>query len=910
MAAATTSTFSLRKLIQTKLHQEDDDAFQEEDSASFFNDDQKNPIKRRLTTWLPPPARRSSTSGGTAPVSAHGRSNSDLQRAPSPLPSANGSSHQRKPSEASNAFSNAGAPSNSNLSSASALDSALAKLDAAKRQDPDKRTLNDAPPSTTSHARSRSEASAKPGSLNCHVNYFVLPQTNVSSAVPVAVPDKKQNKAQPTTFLASPTHSSVFDSSSSHRGSADNSAVPTRNNDNNLDTKVASTPDTTLPTVSLDQPSTEGKRDMETQLLKDWSDGVRELIRETDQAFDSVGNDLVGAGLDINPLVKSQDLSSRSDPDLSLAPRPLALMNSNKGDHIKCGPKAEAPLEITPRRGSRRDSVLMAERRKSRSVPPPIQVRKSSPPPPGQTSARQQGSSAPRSAREPTKTPKTADSTKSSSHGHLLKPSLSIRKPLAQHSQSHANVNAPQRRPSKATRWALPENVTELLTGSVFKRHEIEEILTEEQLERVNKERAEAQRKASLRPTVPPKDTQMNYSGRKPPKPKPISKDDAEEPAKETLSKNPEEESKPAIPPRADRRSQGHQKNASEGSIAKSINGQPDSPANPFFTSEPALATVDDKATSTHEEDKPPIPAKNMESRRRRWTNIVETEPELSSAEEADDEEDENDGLATFDFLGSPSPMTQMSEFPMPPPKHPKRNTPPPCAELPNIPPGKKRKNITPTLKAEEDDEFYYLKSTPYTLTVSSFRHGPIAFAKSDLGRGAKTMDETLDWTAFQMAILGAGEILPDLYDEGDARYADDLRDWFADFGFETHGQLVPGACPPSPPSSSRSSISSVEGDLPEADYDTTKFFRGKGLKRWTMEGKPKDGSVSTGATHKRNDSSSPVTLVVDEDDKVAAKQHEEEAVKKGGLSYNLQHDLGDFLKWEAQHMGGFYGAH
>ncbi|KAG9258145.1 uncharacterized protein F5Z01DRAFT_320060 [Emericellopsis atlantica] len=900
MAAATTSTFSLRKLIQTKLHQEDDDAFQEEDSASFFDDDQKNPIKRRLTTWLAPPVRRSSTSGGTVPVSAHGRSNSDLQRAPSPRPGANGSSHQRKPSEASSALSNAGASSISNLSSASALDSALAKLDAAKRQDPDKRTLNDVHPSTTSHARSRSEASAKPGNLKCHVNYFVLPQTNVS---------KKQNKPQPATFLASPTSSSIFDSSSSHRGSADNSAASKRNNDNSLDTKVASKPDTTLPTVSLDQPSTEGKPDMDTQLFKDWSDGVRELIRETDQAFDSVGNDLVGAGLDINPLSKSQDLSSRSDPDLTLAPRPLALTASNKGDYTKCGPKAEAPLEIPPRRGSRRDSVLKAERRKSRSVPPPIQVRKSSPPPPGQTSARQQGSSALRSARETAKTPKTADSTKSS-HGHSLKPSLSIRKPLAQHSQSHANANAPQRRPSKVTRWALPENVTELLTGSVFKRHEVEEILTEEQLERVNKERAEAQRKASLRPTVPPKNTQRNYSGPKTPKTKPTSKDDAEEPAKETPSKNPEEEAKPAIPPRAARRSQSHQKNASEGSIAKSIVGRPDSPANPFFASEPALATVDDKATSTDEEDKPPIPAKNTESRRRRRTNTVETEPELSSAEEADDEEDENDGLATFDFLGSPSPMTQMSEFPMPPPKHPKRNTPPPCAELPNIPPSKKRKNVTPTLKAEEDDEFYYLKSTPYTLTVPSFRHGPIAFAKSDLGRGAKTMDETLDWTAFQMAILGAGEFLPDMYDEGDARYADDLQTWFADFGFETHGQLVPESWPPSPPSSSRSSISSVEGDLPEADYDTTKFFRGKGLKRWTMEGKPKDGSVSNGASRKRNDSSSPVTLVVDEDDKVATKQHEEEAVKKDGLSYNLQHDLGDFLKWEAQHMGGFYGAH
>jgi hypothetical protein len=434
--------------------------------------------------------------------------------------------------------------------------------------------------------------------------------------------------------------------------------------------------------------------------------------------------------------------------------------------------------------------------------------------------------------------------------------------------------------------------------------------LTEEQLERVNKERAEAQRKASLRPTVPPKDTQRNYTGSKPSEtPKP--KSEGEEPVKETLSKSPEEEAKPAGPPRASRPYQRHRKTASESSLPKSLVGRPDSPADPFLAPQPTLATIDDKTTPVDGEDKPPVPPKNVESRRRRRANTVQTEPELSSAEEADDEEDEVGGLATFDLLGSPSPMTQEPEFPLPPPKNPKRNTSPPCKELSNIPPGKKRKNVTHTLKTEEDEEFYYLKSTPYTLTAPNFRHGPIAFAKSDLGRGAKTMDETLDWTAFQMAILGAGEFLPDMYDEGDARYGEELREWFGDFGYETHGQLVPEAWPPSPPSSSRSSVSSDEGDLPEADYDTTKFFRGKGLKRWTMEGKPKGGSVSNGNTHKRNNSSPPMMpLVVDEDDKVATKQHEEEAVKKDGLSYNLQNDLGDFLKWEAQHMGGFYGAH
>jgi hypothetical protein len=63
------------------------------------------------------------------------------------------------------------------------------------------------------------------------------------------------------------------------------------------------------------------------------------------------------------------------------------------------------------------------------------------------------------------------------------------------------------------------------------------------------------------------------------------------------------------------------------------------------------------------------------------------------------------------------------------------------------------------------DDEHIFLNSTPFTFNVPVFRHNPIRLAKADLVNAGSidvldwkllsSPDETLDWTAFQIAILG-----------------------------------------------------------------------------------------------------------------------------------------------------------
>lgn len=216
-----------------------------------------------------------------------------------------------------------------------------------------------------------------------------------------------------------------------------------------------------------------------------------------------------------------------------------------------------------------------------------------------------------------------------------------------------------------------------------------------------------------------------------------------------------------------------------------------------------------------------------------------------------------------------------------------------------------------------EDDDFIFLSSTPCTLTMPSFRHGPIRIKKSDL-QPVFEPDNTLDWTAFQMAILGAGEF----FDERSEKYSEkaeieELREWFDEFGFENHGRLVTeeegvGEPEPSPstaafsPALSASSCYSDE-DLPiplEAE-STAGFWVGQrplggcGLRRWSVEGHPKK--------HRRPSEDSlpqspmmPLDVKRGQDGLPGVVIDREDVVPMG---YNLGHDLGDFLRWEAENV-------
>lgn len=335
------------------------------------------------------------------------------------------------------------------------------------------------------------------------------------------------------------------------------------------------------------------------------------------------------------------------------------------------------------------------------------------------------------------------------------------------------------------------------------------------------------------------------------------------------------------------------------------------------------------------------------------------------------------------------------------------RNTPEIDGEDPATP-----TKVNEKLCFDEDDEHMFLASTSLTATMPSFQHGRIRLAKADLvntgtinsleSKLLTSPDETLDWTAFQMAILGgAGDLFsdPDNFLSRDAQeeMVDDLCDWFEDLGFSNqslgalatkeadsststnpttpllHMQATVTSTPDSAnrafydpsrteqensPSLCRDSATSdglpddvqemvqfqsmpipISSEHPSGfwntrPFDASRFFTGSGcvIKRWTLEGHPKRyqgpgidvnkanvlprSNSDLGGSPKRGRRESVVRASVDSLPQspmldlrmTTAVDGSKEFVPMG---YNLGHDLGDFLKWESEHVyaSGFYGA-
>lgn len=289
----------------------------------------------------------------------------------------------------------------------------------------------------------------------------------------------------------------------------------------------------------------------------------------------------------------------------------------------------------------------------------------------------------------------------------------------------------------------------------------------------------------------------------------------------------------------------------------------------------------------------------------------------------------------------------------------------------------------------EEDDEHMFFRSTPLTATMPAFQHGRIRLAKDDLASAGtiRTLestlltspDETLDWTAFQMAILGgAGELLTDpdnlLASDAQEEMVDDLCVWFEDLGFESRhlGRLVTSETPTSCHTAASASAMgpsnrgfhdrSSSRTLPSHPSDpsapptvtspglTPEELRAMAQMQsmpipitsehpsgfWSIDdsatststplaivrsrfapGRPSDATSQSDALSLSSSGSSttvrasvaslPQSPMLDLR-MTTAVDGTKEMVPMG---YNLGHDLGDFLKWESEHVyaSGFYGS-
>ncbi|EAQ93672.1 hypothetical protein CHGG_01907 [Chaetomium globosum CBS 148.51] len=188
---------------------------------------------------------------------------------------------------------------------------------------------------------------------------------------------------------------------------------------------------------------------------------------------------------------------------------------------------------------------------------------------------------------------------------------------------------------------------------------------------------------------------------------------------------------------------------------------------------------------------------------------------------------DEEDGTLPIMMMVEDDPTAQpqvgeakLAPSPMPPmkaPMHrrmPSRQLPP----LPTIPEivttAPEEVLMSPTsapplgsASKPNTDDYLFLDSNPCTLTMPAIRHGRIRLSKSDLpiNKLAAAVDDTLDWTAFQMAILGgAGDFFSEPTDysrpsEAELDELEQLASWYSEFGFDGAGSLVGPSEPRTP---------------------------------------------------------------------------------------------------------------
>ncbi|UNI23210.1 hypothetical protein JDV02_009042 [Purpureocillium takamizusanense] len=237
--------------------------------------------------------------------------------------------------------------------------------------------------------------------------------------------------------------------------------------------------------------------------------------------------------------------------------------------------------------------------------------------------------------------------------------------------------------------------------------------------------------------------------------------------------------------------------------------------------------------------------------------------------------------------------------------------------------------------RRDSDDEFVYLKGTEISFTNRSFRHGPIACHRPEPNqRDAELeVDESVDWTAFHMAIMGgAGDLASGLYEDEQEDMADEMAEWFEGFGFETHGQLVPSRDDSSRSSSQSDTSSSpstidLDSDLPipvhmehsnlyhaqgrndgsvdptAAPFDGIRFFRSSSLRRWRAMEEPAYWAPTIRRDSGRKPMKRPDPLVVGSED-YGYGDVSESVVDMAPMGCNLENDLGDYLRWGSQHVG------
>ncbi|KAI1392750.1 uncharacterized protein F4822DRAFT_139479 [Hypoxylon trugodes] len=596
------------------------------------------------------------------------------------------------------------------------------------------------------------------------------------------------------------------------------------------------------PSARLEDKATSSKQDLRRQeSTSSFSDNIQQLIQEADEAFKAVGSALAEVQLAENTFTKSRNNSKELPRIPTPEPSPSTI-----------------PQPIPARRASQF----------------PVYITRNSPSPEPQVFS----SPIPQKTQRPT----------SLSTGVKRKKSKKAKKVKTMSMKSYRKPSASKSSAKTGPIWALSDNVTDLFSGKFFHKIEVDEMLTPGQLEAYKLRRESimqqsekvASEKAALK----------------------------EQAAKESVAKK------------------------STETIESETS---DTPLEPFHLEDlpsriGSAGVAELEADATPKAEKPAVPPFEPVAQKDFATEQPKHKfnPRESRLDIGDEPIEYRD--ATF----STPPMRHAAQLA-------RRSL---KTALPSIPETStistpqtntlfNSQNLSGSRDVVADSNYVFLQSAPCSMTSPIFRHGPIRLAKSDLIPDMKVgADEGLDWTAFQMAISGgAGDWFSESDDtirRREAEEVEDLADWFSSWHFARPGALVTQEYEAPSPTSTTSgedysdvSYTEIEKDNPYSPHH-----------QWQVP-PPRKVSIQGLRTNSRDMSGLQLDLskmypheLPDVPPKESYKEYncresyaslpqspmlDLQVIRSPGgddvdvvpMGYNLGHDLGDFLKWEAEHV-------
>jgi hypothetical protein len=225
------------------------------------------------------------------------------------------------------------------------------------------------------------------------------------------------------------------------------------------------------------------------------------------------------------------------------------------------------------------------------------------------------------------------------------------------------------------------------------------------------------------------------------------------------------------------------------------------------------------------------------------------------------------------------------------------------------------RKLDIPYLSTAQQTSFITLPSTTFTLTAPLFRHGPIRIDRPDpVCPLFSPQDEFMDWTAFQMAILGTmdangGDPRDDWEWEANEQALEDVILWWESYGFEGFGTLES--------SSSDKSAYHVENltdpstgtymSIPAKHVNQLTDLAGSHSQLQRTYGRPPNPSFRSNEESAHDAHEQWTTLYAESLPPSPmfnlATPSRDERDSTVPMGYNLGHDLGDFLRWKEKHV-------